>query len=51
VGDIACPSVLSLTGGRSLPDVILGDLLIILGQLSNAIQMIIEEVFLKRRKV
>jgi len=39
------------TGGRDIKEVILGDVLIILGQLSNAIQMIIEEIFLKRRNV
>ncbi len=37
--------------GKSIKEVIIGDVLIILGQLSNAIQMIIEEIFLKRRNV
>ncbi|ELR16647.1 uncharacterized protein ACA1_088940 [Acanthamoeba castellanii str. Neff] len=46
---VGIASVISDSGGRDIKEVILGDVLIILGQLSNAIQMIIEEIFLKRQ--
>jgi hypothetical protein len=45
---VGLASVIS-ESGRDIKQVLLGDGLIILGQLSNAIQMIIEEIFLKRR--